>query len=190
MKEVLYLCFLLFLYSLRPVREAFKALDKTRRRALVLLVLILVGVQVRKTKYETYPFILWAMYSNSRTSMRFYEYEGTRADGTVERFPLVDMVRLDSFSTCPTPGKRLPWRMRNLADDIRDEDEGAERSEMMDLYRRTMRAVYAGYRDLNPSADFESVRVWRLRCKTNKYVDKTSFTRELFGDFDLTPEAP
>ena len=143
-----------------------------------------------RTKYETYPFVVWAMYAKAKSKMRVYEYEGIRADGTIERFPLVDMVRLDSLRTCPTSGKRFPWLMRNLADDFRDADTEAEASQLRVQYRRLLRSAYAQYQKRVHDSDFVSVRVWRLTCSSRDYVDKTSFERQLFDEVDLTAEAP
>jgi hypothetical protein len=176
-KYVLYGLMIAFLLRRTPLRKIFEELPRRQRRFLATLFGLILLAQVIESKYQSYPFVKWGMYSSAASSITYYDYRGVRADGEVEAFPLAHLLRI-AEPACPTCSKRLVWRLRDLAKrrfKAKSEEEGAE---IADLYDRTLQAAWGQYWARNPSVEYQAVEVWRGRIKVADYQDESSIERD------------
>jgi hypothetical protein len=186
-KYLLYGAMVAFLLRVAPLRRMFDELPRAQRRTLAAIFGLILFAQVVESKYDSYPFVKWGMYSSSDGEITYFEYEGILADGSSERFPLSRLLRIDQ-PLCPTCSKRLVWRFRDLGDDRYRAESDAERVEITERYERAMRAAWGVYAARHPEVDFEEVRVWRAHYFVADYVDASSIDRELVWSVPLGRE--
>jgi hypothetical protein len=130
------------------------------------------------------------MYDESGDKAKWVEYQGIRADGSQTPFPIAHLVRTHSTPRaleCPTCGKRLLWRMRGFTREMEDLPPGAERDEIFDLYQRTLRSAWLVYKERNPDADFESVRMYRKKLSVSDFREGHPEVSEFLWEVDLEP---
>jgi len=186
-KYVLYGAMVVFLLRVAPLRRMFRELPRPQRRTLAAIFGLMLLAQVVESKYETYPFVKWAMYSSSDGEITYFEYEGVLADGSTKPFPLARLLRIYQ-PVCPTCSKRLVWRLRDLGDDRYRAESEAERLEATERYERAMRAAWSVHAARHPELDFEAVRVWRAHYRVADYVDASSIEHELVWTVPLGRE--
>jgi hypothetical protein len=188
-KYLLYGLMIAFLLRVAPLRRSFEALPRRHRRLLAGLFGLILFAQVVESKYETYPFVKWGMYSDFSGRITYYEYLGVRPDGVEEPFPLARLLRIYQ-PLCPTCSKRLVWRLDDLAEERDEAETEAERAEAADLYDRTLRAAWAAYAARNPGVAYDELRVWRGRIVVADYVDASSIERDFAWRVPLGGETP
>lgn len=192
MKVLIYLAFVALLVGYRPLREMFFALDPWRRGLLAGLFVLLLTGQIVAKKYPTYPFVKWGMYDEHSSRIKYFEYTGVRSDGSEAPFPIAHLIRTHSTSRaieCPTCGKRLLWRLRELGKQRRKAPKGEERRALKQLYRDLLRGAWRTYKRRHPDADFEQVIVSRATLDVTDYVDESSIERERLWKVDLLSDA-
>jgi hypothetical protein len=176
-KYALYGAMVAFLLRVAPLRRTFAALPPVKRRLLLGLFGLVLLAQVVESKYESYPFVKWGMYSDSNERITYYEYFGVRPDGALEPFPLARLLRIDQ-PLCPTCSKRLVWRLEDLAKQRLSADTPAGRAAAADLYERTLRAAWAVYAARHPGVAYDAVSVWRGRWRVAEFPDASALERE------------
>jgi len=187
-KYLLYGAMVAFLLRVAPLRRMFHELPRPQPRILAAIFGLILFAQIVESKYDSYPFVKWAMYSSSDGDVTFFDYEGILADGSRRQFPVSRLLRIDQ-PLCPTCSKRLVWRLRDLGDDRHRAESDAERRELGERYDRALRAAWGVYAARHPDLDFEEVRVWRAHFLVADYVDASSIDRELVWSVPLGGEA-
>jgi hypothetical protein len=177
-KYLLYGLTVAFLFRLAPLRRMLEALPRRQRRLLLGLFALILFAQIVEAKYQTYPFVKWAMYDDFSGQVSYYEYIGVRPDGVEEPFPLARLLRIYQ-PICPTCSKRLVWRLDDLAEVRLQGESEAKRARAAGLYDRTVRAAWSVYAARNPEIEYDEVRVWRGHFRVADYVDASSIEREL-----------
>ena len=177
-KYVMYGLMIAFLFRLAALRGVFESLPRGHRHFLAAFFGLILVAQIIESKYESYPFVKWGMYSSAGKRVTYYEYQGVRADGGVEPFPLAHLLRIYE-PACPTCSKRLVWRLRDLANERFDAESDAERAQAADLYERTLQSAWAQYAARNPRIEYDAVEVWRGRFTIANYLDASSIEREI-----------
>jgi hypothetical protein len=177
-KYVLYGLMVAYLLRVGPLRQAFASLPRRHRRLLLWMFGLILFAQVIESKYQSYPFVKWGMYSDFSGKVTYYEYAGVRPDGVEEPIPLARLIRIYQ-PVCPTCSKRLVWRLDDLAKARVKGKTEAERTRAADLYDRTLRAAIGVYAQRNPGLSYEEVRVRRGFFRVADYVDASSIEYDL-----------
>jgi hypothetical protein len=188
MRYVLYAALALFVATRPQLRETFRQLDG-RRRAFVggLFALIVIGHAIHD-KELTYPFVRWGMYAKPLLQVEYFEYTGVRSNGSEAPFPISQLVRTHTTSRaleCPTCGKRFFDRLEYLTREFDALPAGPERDAVDDLYLRTLRSAWKGYKGRHPEADFHSVRVDRRNTSVSEYRQSRSISRTFVREVEL-----
>jgi DNA-directed RNA polymerase subunit RPC12/RpoP len=189
-RYVLYSVIIVFFRRRPELRRVLADLDLRRRRYLIVLFTLVVFGQMSSLKYQTYPFVNWGMYAESGSVVKFVEYRGVRSDGSEAPFPVAHLVRTHSTARaieCPTCGKRLLWRLRDLTKVMEKTRSKRKRDAAADLYERTLRAAWRGYKERNPDADFESVRMYRNRTRVKDYRAGRPIESTFLWEIELDP---
>lgn len=186
-KYVLYGVMIAFLLRIAPLRRMADALPRRQRRVLAAIFGLILFAQIVESKYETYPFVKWGMYSGTSGEIEYFEYEGVRPDGTTATFPLAHLLRIHQ-PLCPTCSKRVVWQFRDMGNARLRAKSEAELAEIVDLYERSLRAAWGVYAARHPEADFTEVRVRYGEYAAADYVDEGSIRLEEVWTVPLRPE--
>jgi hypothetical protein len=190
-RYLLYAAIVALIVTRPQLRQVLSDLDPRRRRYLKGIFALLLLGQCIGLKYQTYPFVKWAMYDDAGSSVDYIEYVGLRAGGGEAPFPVAQLVRTHSTARaieCPTCGKRLLWRLRGMTEDLEELPPGRHWDERWLLLERTLRAAWGGYKQRHPEADFRSVRLYRVRTSVPDFRAGLPPERSLLFEVELEPE--
>lgn len=178
MKYALYLLYVAFFVRSARLRSLYARLSRGQRRGVLALFGLVVIGQAAGLKYQSYPFVKWGMYSGFSPGTQFFEYRGVRPDGGEADFPVARLLRIHQ-PLCPTCGKRLTWRLKDLGNERYAAPPGPEREALAARYDELLRAAWRQHQRRHPDVELEAVDVWRARYDASQYVDASSIDREL-----------